>query len=82
MTPVRGQLNKPEHRRVLSALRAAGRMTMTGAHWLVLMTTEREIFGGPSSQRAGSLYETLEQVLVQQAAPAADQDAPGETAVG
>lgn len=35
---------------------------MTGAHWLLLLTTDRQTFGSPRSQRAQELYAVLEQV--------------------
>ncbi|MFF4205764.1 hypothetical protein ACFYZ8_34510 [Streptomyces sp. NPDC001668] len=73
VTPVQGVLNKRESRRLLSAVRAAGRMRMTGAQWLLLLTARREDFGSPRSRRARALYEVLEQVAAQHAVPAADQ---------
>lgn len=51
-------------------MRAASRMRMTGAHWILLLTAPREAFGSPRSQRARALYEALEQVAAQHAAPA------------
>ncbi|MFI6528070.1 hypothetical protein [Streptomyces uncialis] len=65
VTPVRGPLKEPEQRRVLSAVRAAQRMRMTGAHWLLLLTAEREAFGSSGSARAGALYKVLEQILAE-----------------
>ncbi|MEU9413083.1 hypothetical protein AB0E08_46335 [Streptomyces sp. NPDC048281] len=41
--------------RLLSAVKAAARMPMTGAHWTLLLTAGREAFGGPRSQRASAL---------------------------
>ncbi|MGW0533403.1 hypothetical protein [Streptomyces sp. NPDC003032] len=55
------------HRRLLSAVRAAGRIQMAGAHWTLLLTTGRPLFGSPHSQRAQSLYAVLEQVAAQHA---------------
>ncbi|MFI8932483.1 hypothetical protein ACIG3E_33065 [Streptomyces sp. NPDC053474] len=49
---------------------------MTGAHWLLLLTTGRRTFGSPRSQRAQALYAVLEQVAVQHAAPADIADGP------
>jgi hypothetical protein len=57
-----------QHQAVLSAVRAASRMRMTGAHWTLLLTTGREVFGGRRSQRAEVLYAVLEQVATQHAA--------------
>ncbi|MFF8994503.1 hypothetical protein ACF09H_32185 [Streptomyces sp. NPDC014983] len=74
VTPVQGVLKKRESRRLLSAVRAAGRMRMTGAQWLLLLTARREDFGSPRSQRARALYEALEQVAAQHAALAAERD--------
>ncbi|WP_154693859.1 hypothetical protein [Streptomyces mutabilis] len=51
---------------------------MTGAHWLLLMTTEREAFGSPRSTPAGTFYEVLEQILAQHPARAVGQDSPAE----
>ncbi|MET9779186.1 hypothetical protein ABZ023_33910 [Streptomyces sp. NPDC006367] len=73
VTPVRGPLKAKEQRRVLSAVRAAQRMRMTGAHWLTLLTTERDAFGSPSSARAGAFYEALEQILAEHLPPTQDQ---------
>lgn len=67
VSPPRGSLAARENRRLLSAVRAASRMRMTGAHWTLLLTTGRESFGSPRSQRAQALYEVLEQVAVQHA---------------
>ncbi|RAJ48581.1 hypothetical protein K376_07083 [Streptomyces sp. PsTaAH-130] len=74
VSPARGPLAARENRRLLSAVRAAAGMRMTGAHWLVLLTTDRKTFG-PRSQRAQSLYAVLEQVAGQHAAPAEDEGA-------
>lgn len=86
VTPVRGPLKAKEQRRVLSAVRAAERMRMTGAHWLLLLTTEREAFGSTSSARAGAFYGVLEQILAEYLPPAQDQQeapaAPEETGAG
>ncbi|WP_437033038.1 hypothetical protein [Streptomyces sp. enrichment culture] len=43
--------------------------------WLLLLTTRREDFGSPRSQRARAFYKALEQVAAQHAAPAAEQHA-------
>lgn len=67
VSPARGPLAARENRRLLSAVRAASRMRMTGAHWTLLLTADRESFGSPRSQRAQLLYEVLEQVAVEQA---------------
>ncbi|MBQ0891113.1 hypothetical protein KBZ94_40430 [Streptomyces sp. RM72] len=86
VTPARGPLKAKEQRRVLSAVRAAQRMRMTGAHWLLLLTTEREAFGSTSSARAGAFYGVLEQVLAEYLPPPQDQQdapaAPEETGAG
>ncbi|MFD3909978.1 hypothetical protein [Streptomyces sp. NPDC058603] len=55
---------------MLSAVRAASRMRMTGAHWTLLLTTGRDSYGSPRSQRAQLLYAVLEQVAAQHAVPA------------
>ncbi|WP_234335086.1 hypothetical protein, partial [Streptomyces sp. NRRL S-118] len=65
VTPVQRPLQQPENRRLLSAVRAAGRMRITGTHWLLLLTAERAVFGSPRSQRASTFYEVLEQILAQ-----------------
>ncbi|MFE0135429.1 hypothetical protein ACFWY6_28220 [Streptomyces sp. NPDC059037] len=75
VSPVQGPLKARENRRLLSAVRAASRMRMTGAHWILLLTTSRESFGSPRSQRAQLLYAVLEQVAAQHAAPAEDEGA-------
>ncbi|MDT0614992.1 hypothetical protein [Streptomyces lancefieldiae] len=67
VSPARGPLAARENRTLLSAVRAASRMRMTGAHWIVLLTADRKSFGSPRSQRAELLYEVLEQVAVEQA---------------
>lgn len=89
VTPVRGPLKEPEQRRVLSAVRAAQRMRMTGAHWLLLMSTEREAFGSSGSVRAGALYKVLEQILTEyppltqvQEEPAAEEAGAEEAEAG
>ncbi|MFJ3182341.1 hypothetical protein ACIPJN_28670 [Streptomyces sp. NPDC086796] len=76
VTPLRGRLKEKESRRLLSAVRAAVRMRMTGAHWHLLLTASREAFGSSRSQRARALYEALEQVAGH-VAPAADQEGAG-----
>ncbi|MFF1420017.1 hypothetical protein [Streptomyces sp. NPDC058280] len=70
VSPAQGPLTARENRRLLNAVRAASRMRMTGAHWTLLLTTGRESFGGPRSQRAQRLYEALEQVAAEHTAPA------------
>ncbi|MET9014626.1 hypothetical protein ABZX74_27500 [Streptomyces olivaceoviridis] len=40
-------------------------MRTTGAHWLLLLTAEREVFGSRRSRRAASFCEVLEQILAQ-----------------
>ena len=75
VSPAQGPLAARENRHLLSAVRAASRMKMTGAHWILLLTTSRQAFGSPRSQRARAFYETLEQVAAQHAAPAGDQGA-------
>ncbi|MFJ4327423.1 hypothetical protein ACIP3A_30515 [Streptomyces tricolor] len=42
-----------------------GQMRMTGTYWLLLLTTEREVFGSRRGQRLGRLCEVLEQILAQ-----------------
>ncbi|MFI6340723.1 hypothetical protein [Streptomyces sp. NPDC050535] len=74
MSPARGSLAARENRRLLSALKAASRMRMTGAHWHLLLTTSRQSFG-PRSQRAQALYAVLGEVAAQHAAPAEDEGA-------
>lgn len=76
VTPVRGALKANKQSRVLSAVRAAQRMRMTGAHWLLLLTTEREAFGSSSNARAGAFYEVLEQVLAEFPPLTRPQDGP------
>ncbi|MFI1312510.1 hypothetical protein ACH4TS_20550 [Streptomyces albidoflavus] len=76
VTPVRGALKANKQSRVLSAVRAAQRMRMTGAHWLLLLTTEREAFGSSSNARAGAFYEVLEQVLAEFPPITRPQDGP------
>lgn len=63
VSPARGLLAARENRRLLSAVQAASRMPMTGAHWTLLLTTDRKVFGG--GQRAQLLYGALEQVAAQ-----------------
>ncbi|KOU51856.1 hypothetical protein ADK54_08720 [Streptomyces sp. WM6378] len=67
---------------MLSAVRAAGRMRMTGAHWVLLLTTEREAFGSPGSARAGALYKVLEQILAEYPPLTQDQDEPAAEEAG
>lgn len=76
VSPARGPLTARENRRLLGAVRAASRMRMAGAHWVLLLTTGRESFGGPRSQRAQRLYEALEQVAAEYAAPGARPGRP------
>jgi hypothetical protein len=79
VTPVQGVLKKPGSRRLLSAVRAAARMRVTGAHWHLLLTASREAFGSARSERARALYEALEQVA-EGVAPAAGPEE--DTAAG
>ncbi|GAA4782075.1 hypothetical protein GCM10023220_00720 [Streptomyces ziwulingensis] len=71
VSPARGMLTARENRPLLSAVRAASRMRMTGAHWIVLLTADRESLGS-RSQRAQLLYAVLEQVAAQQAVRAGE----------
>ncbi|MCL3999178.1 hypothetical protein [Streptomyces lavenduligriseus] len=86
VTPVRGLLRAKEQRPVLSALRAAQRMRMTGRHWLLLMNTERGIFGSQGNSTADALFRVLGQVLAEHQPLAQDQQdvsaAPEEITVG
>ncbi|WP_369207922.1 hypothetical protein [Streptomyces sp. PU-14G] len=75
VSPARGALAAPKNRAVLRAVRAASQMRMTGAHWTLLLTTDREIFGGPRSRRAQRLYAVLEEVAALHAPPAREQGA-------
>lgn len=43
---------------------------MTGAHWIVLLTAPRAVFGGPRSDRAQRAYGLLEQVVSDYVQPA------------
>lgn len=70
VSPAQGPLKAPKNRHLLSAVQAASRMRMTGAHWTLLLTTSRKSFGGPRSQRAQRFYEALEQVAAEHTAPA------------
>ncbi|MFJ2217963.1 hypothetical protein [Streptomyces sp. NPDC087864] len=74
VTPVQGTLKAKENQRLLSAVRAAVRMRMTGGQWHLLLTAPRESFGSPRSRRARALYEALEQV--------ADEFVAGQEAAG
>jgi hypothetical protein len=78
VSPVQGRLAARENRPVLSAVRAASRMRMTGAHWVLLLTTSRESFGSPRSRRAQGLYAVLEQVAARHAVPAEPAGSPVE----
>ncbi|MFF4509020.1 hypothetical protein [Streptomyces sp. NPDC001401] len=69
VSPARGPLATRENRPALSAVRAASRMGMTDAHWTLLLTTDRQAFGSPHSQRAQALYAALEQVAAQHPTP-------------
>ncbi|WP_274036256.1 hypothetical protein [Streptomyces sp. MMBL 11-1] len=71
VTPVPGPLKAKRHRGVLAAVRAAKRMRVTGAHWLVLLTTERETFG--NGEKADRVYEVLEQIVAECVAPAVEK---------
>ncbi|GLF98026.1 hypothetical protein [Streptomyces yaizuensis] len=82
---MQGTLKNSGNRRLLSAVRAAARMRVTGPQWLMLLTARREDFGSPRSQRARALCEVLEQVVAEHAAPAVEQCAAAraeETAAG
>lgn len=68
--PLQGPLKKQENRRLLSAVRAAARMRMTGTHWHLLLMAPREALGSTRSQRARALYEALERVVDQYVTPA------------
>ncbi|MFE1190204.1 serine/threonine-protein kinase [[Kitasatospora] papulosa] len=76
VTPLQGRLKEKESRRLLSAVRAAARMRVTGAHWHLLLTASREAFGSPRSARARALYEALEQVA-QEVTPAEEREGAG-----
>ncbi|MEU6394838.1 hypothetical protein [Streptomyces sp. NPDC046939] len=60
-------MDQRDNRQLLRAVRAASRMRMTGAHWILLLTTDRASFGSRRSQRAQALYAVLEQVAAQHA---------------
>ncbi|WP_063736969.1 hypothetical protein [Streptomyces sp. RTd22] len=75
VSPAQGPLKAQERRPLLSVVRAASRMRMTGAHWILLLTTDRQAFGSPRSRRAQRLYAVLEQVAAQHVAPDGDQGA-------
>ncbi|MFF9436344.1 hypothetical protein ACF1BP_21680 [Streptomyces sp. NPDC014735] len=49
---------------------------MTGAHWVLLVATEREAFGSSASARAGAFYGVLEQILAEYPPLIRVQDAP------
>ncbi|MFJ1662591.1 hypothetical protein [Streptomyces anthocyanicus] len=86
VTPAPRALKTKTHRHVLAAVRAAQRMRMTGAHWLVLLTTERKVFGSPDSTPADAFYGVLEQILAQHPPAQDNQDrreaVPEETGTG
>lgn len=46
VTPVQGVLKKRESRSLLSAVRPAGRMRVTGAQWRLLLTAPRRRWAG------------------------------------
>ncbi|WP_406414637.1 hypothetical protein OG923_34650 (plasmid) [Streptomyces halstedii] len=77
VTSPRGVLREPEQRRVLSAVRAAERMRLSGAHWVLLMTTQQEAFGSSGSAMAGAFYGMLKQILTEHPPLTQAQDAPG-----
>ncbi|MFJ2217951.1 hypothetical protein ACIQVO_38225 [Streptomyces sp. NPDC101062] len=79
VTPVQGTLKNPGSRRLLSAVRAAGRMRMTGTQWHLLLTASREDFGSARSARARALYEVLEQIAAEVAPAAGEQEGTGRT---
>ncbi|MFI6118039.1 DnaB-like helicase C-terminal domain-containing protein [Kitasatospora sp. NPDC051164] len=70
VNPARGHLATPAGRKLKSALGAAARGKITGAHWLALLTAPRGAFGGPASQRAGQMYKALEQLVADHLRPA------------
>ncbi|MEO3978964.1 hypothetical protein [Streptomyces sp. CAU 1734] len=80
VTPVQGRLKEKDSRRLLAAVRAAGRMRVTGAHWHLLLTASREDFGSPRSARARALYEALEQIAEEVAPAAVEQEGAGPAA--
>lgn len=75
VTPERGPLKDKANRRLLFALRAAARSRMSGAHWLLLLTSPREAFGSARSERAGVVFGLLERVAAEHVAPAAGEGA-------
>ncbi|MFG2210917.1 hypothetical protein [Streptomyces sp. NPDC048638] len=82
VTPVRGVLREPGQRRVLSAVRAAERMRISGAYWVLLMTTGREAFGSSGSAMAGAFYGVLEQILAEYPPLTRAQGGPAEPEEG
>ncbi|MER5356659.1 hypothetical protein ABT093_40865, partial [Kitasatospora sp. NPDC002551] len=82
VNPARGHLATPAGRKLKSALGAAARGKLTGAHWLVLLTAPRTAFGGPTSQRAEQAYKALEQLVADYLRPALGAVAPAESAAG
>ncbi|WP_345620000.1 hypothetical protein [Streptomyces ziwulingensis] len=62
VSPARGPLAARENHHLLRAVRAASRMQMTGAHWILLLTVSRNSLGSRRSQRAQQMYAVLEQV--------------------
>lgn len=82
VNPARGHLATPAGRKLKSAISAAARVKLTGAHWLVLLTADRTAFGGPTSQRAGQVYKALEQLVTDYLRPALDAVAAAEFAAG
>ncbi|MFB8401127.1 hypothetical protein [Streptomyces sp. NPDC055912] len=81
VTPPRGPLQEKAQRRLVFALRAAGRGRMSGQHWQALLSAPREVLGSARSTRAAAVYEVLEEVVAGHLAPADDDAAPTGPAV-
>ncbi|MFE9424115.1 DnaB-like helicase C-terminal domain-containing protein [Kitasatospora sp. NPDC006697] len=82
VNPARGHLATPAGRKLKSALGAAARGKITGAHWLELLTAPRAAFGGPVSARAEQAYKALEQMVADFLRPALGAVAAAEFAAG
>ncbi|MFJ2915349.1 DnaB-like helicase C-terminal domain-containing protein [Streptomyces sp. NPDC087228] len=80
--PARGHLASPAGRKLRTALNAAVRGRVTGAHWLVLLTASRTSFGGTTSSRAEQAYTCLEKVVTDYLRPALAEVAATEFAAG
>lgn len=76
VTPPRGPLQEKVQRRLVFALKAAGRGRMSGQHWQTLLSAPREDLGTARSVRAAAVYEALEEVVAGHLAPAGDGAAP------